>query len=92
MIYNNFFFVINYNIIVYKIVEVSNLSNHLYHDCEFKNDYRKCEKCNLAVRYDERSKHNKFHIKYKEEGKLLLLLFGYIKIALYIYYFFFLKL
>ncbi|ORX51359.1 hypothetical protein BCR36DRAFT_350935 [Piromyces finnis] len=52
------------------IVETSNLSNHLYHDCEFKSDYRKCDKCNLAIRKDERENHNKFHISNKHEKSL----------------------
>eukprot|EP00833_Pecoramyces_ruminatium_P003601 jgi/Orpsp1_1/1177633/evm.model.c7180000062232.2 len=51
------------------IVEVSNLSNHLYNDCEFKSDYRKCDKCNLAIRYDEKSKHYKYHSKHKQEDQ-----------------------
>lgn len=47
---------------------MSNLSNHLLHDCEYKSDYRKCYKCNLAIKHSEREKHIKFHAANKHEG------------------------
>jgi len=52
------------------IVEVSNLSNHLLHDCEYKSEYRKCYKCNLAIKHNEREKHIKFHVANKHEDSI----------------------
>jgi len=50
-------------------VEASSLSYHLCNDCEFKSDYRKCNKCDLAISRNERIKHQRYHNNNKQDGK-----------------------
>ncbi|ORY86532.1 hypothetical protein LY90DRAFT_663184 [Neocallimastix californiae] len=53
------------------IVEASSLSYHLCNDCEFKSDYRKCNKCDLAISRNERIKHQRYHNNNKQDDALI---------------------
>jgi hypothetical protein len=68
-LFNNVKICLNFKILnrslFLKVIEVAVQNEHLLTECQFKNNYKKCQRCNEAINISNQQE-NEFHFKAKQ--------------------------